>query len=134
MTQQNVKLTVKQEIGHEIESNELEFLSQQLRKELMDLDVAYVDHISTSNSDEKTKVGPAFHWGELLIALAASGGVLHALIAFLREWSLLRQNKTIIKLELDGDKIEVAGNPSNEQQRLIDAWLERHSKKFSANE
>ena len=133
MTHQYVKLTVNREVGHEIEPNELEFLTQQLRKELMDLDVAYVDHISSSNSVEKAKAGPVFQWGELLIALAASGGVLHVLIDFLREWSL-RQNKTVIKLELDGDKIEVAGNPSNEQQRLIDTWLKRHSKKLSANE
>ncbi|MBA2425721.1 MAG: hypothetical protein H0V60_01410 [Actinobacteria bacterium] len=32
-----------------------------------------------------------------------------------------------VKLELDGDALEVTGLSSADQQRLITAWIERHS-------
>ena len=31
-----------------------------------------------------------------------------------------------LTLEIDGDKIEVTGISSEEQKRLIDAWMQRH--------
>jgi hypothetical protein len=39
-----------------------------------------------------------------------------------------------VTLEIDGDKLEVTGLSSEEQQRLINAWLSRHGGIVIANE
>ena len=32
-----------------------------------------------------------------------------------------------VKLELDGDSIEITGGARRDQQKLIDLWIERHA-------
>jgi hypothetical protein len=62
-----------------------------------------------------------------LVALAASGGVLTSLIGVLQGW-LLRSSARMLVVEIDGDRLELAGATSAERQRLIDAWLSRHDR------
>jgi hypothetical protein len=33
-----------------------------------------------------------------------------------------------VRIELDGDVLEVSGVSSEERQRLVDAWIERHGR------
>lgn len=61
----------------------------------------------------------------LLIALAASGGVLTGLIGLLQAW-LLRGSARTQVVELDGDRLELSAATSEERRRLTNAWLSRH--------
>jgi hypothetical protein len=61
----------------------------------------------------------------LLIALAASGGVLTSLIGLLQAW-LLRGSARTLVVELDGDRLELSAATSEERRRLTNAWLSRH--------
>jgi len=65
-------------------------------------------------------------WTQLLLALAASGGALTALIGLIQS-HLSRDRK--VRLVIDGDELELSGLDQEQQQRLIDAWLARRGDK-----
>jgi hypothetical protein len=117
----------------EDDAEKLAELSRQLRTELMELDVESVELVRTGKIPAGAKAGEPITWGVLLVTLAASGGVLTTLINVLQSW-LTRHEQRSVSLEIDGDKLEVKGMSSQEQQRLIDDWLGRHRRIVIAND
>ena len=111
--------------GQEADDEELERLTQQLRRELLEMDVEAVDLVREGEAPSKAKAGDAITWGSLLLTLAASGGVLTTLIQVLQSW-LTRHEQRSLTLEIDNDRLEITGISSKEQERLIEAWLSRH--------
>jgi len=63
--------------------------------------------------------------GQLLLTLAASGGVITSLIAAVQSYIAGRSGRKVI-LEIDGDKLEVSGVDSASEKKLISAWINRH--------
>jgi hypothetical protein len=51
--------------------------------------------------------------------------LLGPVVAAVRSW-LAGSPQRRIKLELDGDALELTGLSSKEQRRLVDEWLSRH--------
>lgn len=47
---------------------------------------------------------------------------------------LTRRERRGVTLETDGDRLEVTGTSSEEQQRLINVWISRHPGIMIANE
>src|SRR6266498_2527406 len=62
--------------------------------------------------------------GALAVTVTQSG-LLSPVVAAVRAW-LAGAPQRSIKLELDGDVLELTGLSSNEQRRLTDEWLRRH--------
>lgn len=65
---------------------------------------------------------------EALIAVAiAVSTALPALFVVLRNWLFGRrvQRGRTVRLEIDGDTLELSGISSEEQAKLLDAWLKR---------
>ncbi len=60
-----------------------------------------------------------------LITSLASSGALPPLFDLLKSL-LTRHSLRSVTLEIDGDKLEVKGVSTQEQKRLIDAWMSRH--------
>jgi hypothetical protein len=100
-------------------------LTQKLREELLSLDVETVDLVGAGKMPLGAKGIDPVLWGQLLLSLAASGGVLTTLINILPDW-LNRHNQRSVTLKIGDDTLEVTGISSEEQQELIDAWLNRH--------
>lgn len=125
MTNQATQLRLTLNAEPETDGEELEKLTRQLREELLELDVQAVDLMTDGLIPAKAKAGDPITWGTLLLTLAASGGVFTALIRVLQAW-LTRHERRSITLEIEGDKLQVTGITSAEQQQLIDAWLNRH--------
>lgn len=125
MTDRIRQATLTLNAGREVEDEELEQLTQQLRRELLELDVEAVELLRSGKAPSKAKAGDAITWGSLLLTLAASGGVLTTLIQVLQSW-LTRHEQRSLTLEIDGDRLEITGVSSKEQERLIEAWLGRH--------
>jgi membrane-associated two-gene conflict system component 1 (EACC1) len=116
--------------GSDNDEEELARTTQQLREELSDLNIDSVDTVKTGPAPEGSKAGEEMiTWGSLLVSLAASGGVLPSLIGTVQSWLSRRENQKI-SMEIDGDKLEVTGVSSEEQRRLIDIWVGRHSNKL----
>jgi hypothetical protein len=61
-----------------------------------------------------------------LVVTVAESQLLGAVVAAVRSW-LAGQPKRSIKLELDGDVLELTGLSAKDQQRLADEWLRRHT-------
>lgn len=120
-----MQLILDIDCGPDTDVEELAQLTQQLREQLSQLDVEAVDLVQAGQAPERAKAGAPIAWGELLVTLAASGGALVALIGTLQSW-LTRHERRSVTLEIDGDKLAVTGISSQEQQRLINAWLSRH--------
>ena len=125
MPHQTTQLMLTLDAGPEADDEELAELTRQLREELLELDVETVDLVRAGKVPEKAKAGDPVTWGALLVALVASGGVLTTLINTLQSWLTRHERRSVI-LEMDGDKLEVSGVSSEEQQRLINTWLSRH--------
>ncbi len=101
-------------------------LTKQLRMELLELDVDAVDLVRVENAPGGTKGVEAQAPGSLAVTVARTPGTLGILVRTLGSW-LRRGRSRSIKLELDGDVLELSGITSEEQDRLISAWIARHS-------
>ena len=64
-------------------------------------------------------------WNQVLLTLAASGGVLTTLIGVIQ--SRVSRARTA-ELVIGGDKLVVSGLATEDQRRLIEAWVDRHQK------
>jgi hypothetical protein len=120
--QKKIKLFID---SQESDDERLLELTTNLHEELEQLDVETIRTPTQSSLQEGAKSGDVVTWGQLLLTLAASGGVLTSVIATLKAW-LLRQTKCSIKVEMDGDVLEIKGVDSEDQRRIIDQWLARH--------
>lgn len=119
-----VKLMLTLSPGQDAE--QLENSTRQLRRELADLRVESVDLVRSGAVPDRAKVGDTVTKGQVLVTLAASGGVLTTVIGTLQTWLSLRERQSIT-LEIGGDKLQVTGISVTDQQRAIDAWIARHS-------
>ena len=127
MPEKTKQVILNIDAGQEDDPEEIERFTQQLREELTGLEVEGVDLVRAGETPAKAKVGDPITWGTLLLTLAASGGVITTVINVLQSW-LTRQERRSISLEIDGDKLEIKGISSKEQQRLINEWRSRHTK------
>jgi len=63
--------------------------------------------------------------GALLVSVTQSQ-LLAPVLAAVRSW-LGGSPQRSIKLELEGDTLELTGISATEQRRLVDEWLQRHT-------
>ncbi|MDQ4146054.1 MAG: hypothetical protein M3198_20370 [Actinomycetota bacterium] len=100
-------------------------LTLQLREELLQLDIESADLVTAENVPAGAKAGEALALGALLVSLASSApALLGAVVKAVESW-VGRMGHRSVKLELDGDVLEVTGVSSRQQQDLIQAWLAR---------
>lgn len=125
MSGKNIQLTVTLDAEPDTDTEDLERLTQQLREELLELDIQ-ADFVTGGPAPANTKAGEVIEWGTLLLTLAASGGVITTLINAIQTWLTNRNQPAAVTVEMGGDKLQITGNPSPEQQRIIEAFLHRH--------
>lgn len=125
MSGNNIQLTVTLNTEPDTDAEDMERLTRQLRNELSELSVR-ADFVTGGSAPANTKAGDVIEWGTLLLTLAASGGVITTLINAIQAWLANRNQLATITIEIGGDKLQITGNPSPEQQRLIEAFLQRH--------
>jgi hypothetical protein len=119
----NVIIRIEQGVEEE---EELERSTHQLREELLDLNLQSVDLVKKGDPPKGSKAGEeVVSWGSLIVGLATSGGVLPNLVGTVQSWLSRRENQKIT-LQIGGDKLEVMGISNEQQDKLIDAWINRH--------
>jgi hypothetical protein len=106
---------------------DLERFTQSLHREILSLDVESVDLLKGGEPPSNTKVGDPISWGAIIVTLLATGGVITTLINAIQAW-LTQYERRSITLEINGDKLQITGISSEEQKRLIDAWIDRNTK------
>ena len=107
-------------------ADEVEEATARLRRELLELEIERVERVSEGEAPAGTRAFEILALGSLIVTLGRNIDALAQVVRTVKEW-VGRDAKRTVVLELDGDRLEVAGVSSEEQERLISAWLARHS-------
>jgi len=103
-------------------------LSGYLRAELLQLDVENVTSPRAGDIPPGARVVDPATIGALLVALGKSAEGLQSVVSVIRNW--LRRGggtRRTVRLELDGDALELSQASPADQERLIKLFLERHA-------
>jgi hypothetical protein len=112
-------------VGPDSDAEEVAEATLQLRRELLELDVDAVELPRAGEAPPGTRAVELAALGALAVTVAKSQ-LLGPVVAAIRAW-LAASPQRSIKLELDGDSLELTGLSSTEQRRLTDEWLRRHA-------
>jgi hypothetical protein len=112
-------------VGPDSDAEEVAEVTLQLRRELLELDVDAVEVPRAGEAPPGTRAVELAALGALAVTVAKSQ-LLGPVVAAIRAW-LAASPQRSIKLELDGDALELTGLSSKEQRRLTDEWLRRHA-------
>jgi hypothetical protein len=118
-------LGVQVVIGPDGDAEEIAEATFQLRRELLDLDVDSVEIPGAGEPPPGSRAVDVAALGALVVHLADSQ-LLAAVVTAVGSW-LAASSRRSIKLRLGGDDLELTGVSSQEQRRLTDEWLARHS-------
>ena len=124
MEERSTTLGIQVAVGPGADAEEIAEATLQLRRELLDLDVEAVELPRAGQPPPGTRAVELAALGALLVTVTQSP-LLTPVVAAVRSW-LAGSPQRSIKLELDGDVLELSGLSSNEQRRLTDEWLRRH--------
>jgi hypothetical protein len=113
-------------VGASSDDEELAELTARLRRQLLDLEVTGVDRPSTGDAPTGAKGVDPIALGTLVVTLARRAGVLTSLTKTVQRWLAGRGDRTV-RLELDGDSIELTGASARDQERLVELWIARHA-------
>jgi hypothetical protein len=125
MEERPATLGIQVELGPDADDEEVAEATLQLRRELLDLDVDSVDLPTAGQPPPGTRGVELAALGALLVSVTQSQ-LLAPVLAAVRSW-LGGSPQRSIKLELEGDTLELTGISSTEQRRLVDEWLQRHT-------
>ena len=125
MEERPATLGVQVGVGSDADDEEVAEATLQLRRELLDLEVDAVELASAGDAPPGTRGVELAALGALLVTVSQSQ-LIGPVVAAIRSW-LSGGPQRSIKLELDGDAIELTGVSSKEQRRLVDEWLRRHT-------
>jgi hypothetical protein len=105
------------------DAEELAYLTGGLHAELLGVDTASVAPLTAEVAQEGAKgLGTLAGW--LLVQFRTLDG-LRAVVAAVHGWAS-RTGRTV-EVSIDRDAIKVTGATSQQQEKLIDAWLARHA-------
>jgi hypothetical protein len=124
MVEQPATLGIQVEVGPSDDAEAVAKATLQLRRELLDLDVDAVEQPRAAEPPPGSRAAELVAFGTLIVTVAQSQ-LLVQVVAAIRSWLAGSQQRSI-RIELDGDILELSGLSSRRQQQLADEWLQRH--------
>jgi hypothetical protein len=109
-----------------VDERELDELTAKLRRQLLELDVARVERRTSVEVPEGAKAFDVAVVGSLVLTAAQTASMLVPVINAIRGWLGGRADRTV-EVEIAGDRIRIEGASSADQERLIAAWVARHT-------
>jgi len=110
--------------GQDAEADEVANAAAQVRRELLALDVTDVSTPAVGPPPPGARGLELAALGALIVTIARSQ-MLNNVLDTVRSWLAGSRQRTI-RLELDGDVLELTGVSSKEQRRLTEEWLRRN--------
>jgi hypothetical protein len=108
------------------DAERLDTLTGYLRQELLDLDAGQVSPLRAGDSPAGARAFDVVAVGGLVVSLINSDA-LRAVVATVKNWLSRGQSTThAIRLEIDGDTIDLSAASTAEQERLIELFVTRH--------
>jgi hypothetical protein len=108
------------------DDREVEELGHRLRSDLLTAPVTHVGSVSAGAAPEGSKGLEVLALGQFVVGLVRSVPGLRKVVGVLRDF-VAGQPVRSIKITLDGDVLEVTAVSGEDQRRLIDAWIARHT-------
>jgi hypothetical protein len=96
---------------------------RQLRRGLTEHEI---DARAVGETAPDSSKGDATAFNAVAIALGGAGGMVPVLVTILRDWIGRRAPKQRVKLTIGADSIELDSAATDEQQRLLEAFLRKH--------
>jgi len=125
VVEQPTEVVVRVDAGPDGDEEEIAELALRLRDELREVDGAASVRLARDAPAPPGAKGAAVEWGTLLVGVVSSGA-LTALVTTASSW-LGRQRGGSVRVRIGDDELELTGATSEEQRRLVDAWLARRS-------
>jgi hypothetical protein len=120
------RLDVVIKAGPDADAEDLAVLAVRLREQLLELDIESAEPTTVGQAPPGTRAGEVLLAGALTVMLAQSSGLLTAVVETVKSWASLGRERSV-KLELDGDVLEVTGITRTDQRELIQTWIDRHA-------
>jgi hypothetical protein len=107
----------------------LAVLASYLRAELLRLEVENVAALQTGAPPPGTRASEVTAAGGLLVTFGQAAGGLRSVVSVITDWLLRGGNRPgrMVRLELDGDMLELSQASSTDQERLIELFVNRHT-------
>jgi hypothetical protein len=110
------------------DSERLAELARYLRSELLELDVEDVSALPGGSDPPGSRAFGAAEISGLLVMLGQSADGLRSVVAAVTAWASRGQGtRRTVRLELDGDALELSQASAADQERLISLFVSRHS-------
>jgi hypothetical protein len=126
MTERLAQLDVRIEAEPDADREELVALAVQLREWLLPVGVESVGLVAAGPAPSGTRSAGVFVAGVLTVLFARSSELLGKLVDVVQSW-LSSSGARSVRLELDGDVLEVTGITRGDQRELIRTWIDRHA-------
>jgi hypothetical protein len=120
------QLTV-QLVEDDADDARLDTVTRYLREELLRLDVNAVPALSGAEAPEGSRGLDVIALGSLVVSLGGSQTV-RTVVTAVRAW--LRRSPEVprtVRVEMDGDVLELSGASSADQERLVELFVARHA-------
>ncbi|GLZ28259.1 hypothetical protein Lesp02_04490 [Lentzea sp. NBRC 105346] len=109
------------------DAERLDLVTGYLRQEISQLDVS-VTALPSGPPPEGSRALDAATVGGLLVTAAQSTTALQSIITTIRGWlGRGTQVQRMVRVEIDGDVLEIADASAEDQDKLIDLFVSRHS-------
>lgn len=110
------------------DAERLDQVTGYLRQELLQLDVHAVTALPSGPPPEGSRALDAATVGGLLVTLGQSATALQTIVMSIRGWlGRARPVPRAVRVEIDGDVLELSDASGQEQERLVELFLSRHS-------
>ena len=113
--------------GDGLDDEALADCAAQLGDELAELDVDAVEPAGAGDAPPGAKGIELMALGALVVKLAGSRKLLGQLVDAVRDW-ISRNDADSVRMEIDGDVLEIKGASAADREALIDSWVSRHAK------
>lgn len=127
MNPESAELALLVDVGPGTDGDELERLARSLSIELLELDVDAVELVPAGPAPDDARAVEALVLGALVVRLARRSEGLATLVRSVRGW-LATDAARRVRIELDGDVLELTGASDAERDRVVDAWIARHGR------
>jgi hypothetical protein len=114
------------DLGPGADTDERDQQVRWLRSELLELDVEAVERLGGTAVPEGAR-GPAADLAGTLVITLSNSAVLVAVVGVLRAW-VSRGSGRKVKMQVGSDSIEVGGLSAQDQDKLIESWIQRYAK------
>jgi hypothetical protein len=126
MVRMPLQLRIEVGLEPDAEAAELDDVTLQLRRDLLQLDVDNIERATADPPPPGTRAVEAAVLGTLVVTVARE--VVEAVVKAAANWLGRRRNPSeSLTLEIAGDSIEITNPSAEDQRRLIEVFLAKHA-------